>query len=158
MDGQRLRLTGGTYGTANSTYQTEIANFVTVEAYGASGSGPSFWVATAKNGWRYTYGGGGTTSNAAVPSISGNSDSTVVSWQLSEVTDTYGNSMTVTYSTNNANAQVVPSVISWVPASAGSDSISQRIGAFGRGRPCSSRESTDARSNRKPSTCISVTQ
>src|SRR5581483_3252841 len=115
MDGQRLRLTGGAYGTANSTYQTEIANFVTVEAYGATGSGPWFWVATAKNGWRYTYG-------AAVPSISGNSDSTAVSWQLSEVTDTYGNSMTVTYLTDNANAQAVPHVISWVPASAGSSS------------------------------------
>ena len=50
MDGQRLRLTGGTYGTAGSTYQTEIANFVNVEAYGTSGEGPAYWVATDKNG------------------------------------------------------------------------------------------------------------
>jgi len=120
MDGQRLRLTGGTYGTASSTYQTEIANFVNVEAYGTSGSGPAYWVGTAKNGWKYTDGGGGTTSNAAVPASSSNS--TAVSWQLSEVTDTYGNSMTITYSTNNANASVVPNAISWVPASAGSSS------------------------------------
>jgi hypothetical protein len=125
MDGQRLRLTGGTYGTASSTYQTEIANFVNVEAYGTSGSGPAYWVATAKNGWKYTYGGGGTTSNAAVPASSSNT--TVVSWQLSEVTDTYGNSMTITYSTNNANALVVPNVISWVPASAGSSSYNYTI-------------------------------
>ena len=32
LDGQRLRLTGGTYGTAGSTYQTEIANFKNVTA------------------------------------------------------------------------------------------------------------------------------
>lgn len=38
MDGQRLRLTGGTYGTAGSTYQTEVANFVNVTAYGTAGN------------------------------------------------------------------------------------------------------------------------
>ncbi len=120
MDGQRLRLTGGTYGTSGSTYQTEIANFVNVEALGTSGNGPATWVATTRNGWTYTYGGGGTTSNAAVPASSSNS--TIVSWQLSKVTDPSSNSMTITYSTNNANAVVVPNVISWVPESAGSSS------------------------------------
>jgi Salmonella virulence plasmid 65kDa B protein len=37
MDGQRLRLTGGTYGDADSTYQTEVANFANVTAYGSAG-------------------------------------------------------------------------------------------------------------------------
>ena len=32
MDGQRLRLTSGTYGDAGSTYQTETANFMNIEA------------------------------------------------------------------------------------------------------------------------------
>ena len=119
MDGQRLRLTGGTYGTASSTYQTEIANFVNVEAYGAAGNGPQYWEAVDKNGWEYTYGGGGTTSNAEVLA---SGSTTAISWQLSTVTDPYGNSMSVTYSTSNATGAVVPSAISWVPASSGSAS------------------------------------
>ena len=38
LDGQRLRLISGTYGTAGSTYQTEIANFENVTAYGSAGN------------------------------------------------------------------------------------------------------------------------
>src|SRR3982074_2940967 len=33
LDGQRLRLTSGTYGSAGSAYQTEVANFMNVTAY-----------------------------------------------------------------------------------------------------------------------------
>jgi hypothetical protein len=117
MDGKRLRLTGGTYGTASSTYQTEIANFVNVQAYGAAGNGPAYWQATDRNGWQYTYGAGGTTSNAQV--LAGGS-TTADSWQLNEVKDPQGNTMTITYSTSNVTGLVVPSVISWVPASYGS--------------------------------------
>ncbi len=119
MDGQRLRLTAGTYGTASSTYQTEIANFVNVEAYGSAGNGPAYWQATDRNGWQYTYGGGGTTSNAEVLA---SGSTTADSWQLNEVKDPSGNSMTITYSTSNVTGVVVPHVISWVPASAGSSS------------------------------------
>jgi RHS repeat-associated protein len=119
MDGKRLRLTGGTYGAASSTYQTEIANFVNVEAFGAAGNGPAYWQATDRNGLQYTYGGGGTTSNAEVLA---SGSTTADSWQLNEVKDPYGNTMTITYSTTNVTGLVVPKVISWVPASAGSSS------------------------------------
>ena len=119
MDGQRLRLTGGTYGTANSTYQTEVANFVNVVAYGSAGNGPAYWQATDRNGRQYTYGLGGTTSNAQVLA---SGSTTANSWQLNEVKDPAGNSMTITYSTTNVTGLVVPHVISWVPASAGSSS------------------------------------
>ena len=49
------------------------------------------------------------------------------------------------------------SAIILVLASMGSDSISQRIGGFSIGLPCSSLDMIDARSKRNPSTCISVT-
>ena len=50
------------------------------------------------------------------------------------------------------------SAINFVPASAGSDSISQSTGGFGSGCRDASRERIEARSKRKPSTCISLTQ
>ncbi len=50
------------------------------------------------------------------------------------------------------------SAMSLVPARTGSVSMSQMIGGRGTGLPSSSRDSTDARSNRKPSTCMSATQ
>lgn len=40
LDGQRLQLTGGAYGEAGSTYQTEVANFEQVTAYESAGNGP----------------------------------------------------------------------------------------------------------------------
>ncbi len=48
--------------------------------------------------------------------------------------------------------------MSFEPASTGSLSMSQTAGAFLCGCPSVSRESTEARSNRNPSTCISETQ
>ena len=48
------------------------------------------------------------------------------------------------------------SAMSFVPARTGSVSMSQMIGGRGTGAPSSSRDSTDARSNRNPSTCISL--
>ena len=80
MDGQRLRLTSGTYGEAGSTYQTEVANFVTVTAYAYSGiTGIGYWEATDRNGVTYVYGDVG---NSAVLATG---TTTAVSWMLSEV-------------------------------------------------------------------------
>src|ERR1035438_3326884 len=50
------------------------------------------------------------------------------------------------------------SAINFVPARIGSESISQTIGGFNMGSPDSLRENIDARSKRKPSTCISEVQ
>ena len=124
MDGQRLRLTAGTYGTAGSTYQTEIANFVNVTAQGAAGNGPGYWTATDRNGWQYTYGEGGTTSNAQVLA---SGSTTADSWQLNEVKDPNGNTMTITYLTSNVVGVVVPHIISWVPASYGSSTYNETM-------------------------------
>ena len=62
INGQRLRLTSGTYGEAGSTYQTEIADFTNVTAYGAAGNGPAYFVVQDRIGRTYTYGSGGSSS------------------------------------------------------------------------------------------------
>jgi RHS repeat-associated protein len=108
LDGQRLVLTSGTYGEAGSTYQTEIANFANVTAYGAAGNGPASFVVQTRNGRTSTYG------NAVVAP----GTSTALSWQLTEVNDAAGNTMTIAY--NTANGSAVPATISWTPTSYGS--------------------------------------
>ena len=109
MDGQRLRLTGGTYGTAGSTYQTEIANFINVTAYGAAGNGPAYFIAQDRNGVKYTYG------NTTDSRVLATNSTTALSWQLNEVSDTAGNTMTIAY--NTATGSAVPAKISWTPVS-----------------------------------------
>jgi RHS repeat-associated protein len=131
MDGQRLRLTGGTYGEAGSTYQTEVANFVNVTAYGTAGNGPSYWVAQDGNGRTYTYGDGGGSQVLAAGST------TASAWMLNEVSDPYGNTMTVSYTT--ATGSTVPSLISWTPSSHGSGSYNYTMTfAYGPNVPQSS--------------------
>jgi RHS repeat-associated protein len=112
LDGQRLRLTGGTYGAAGSTYQTELANFITVTAYGSAGNGPAYFVARDANASTFTYGNGGSSQVIATGST------TALSWQLNEVRDAAGNTMTVAY--NTATGSAVPKTVSWTPSSAGS--------------------------------------
>jgi YD repeat-containing protein len=125
MDGQRLRLTGGTYGTAGSTYQTEVANFINVTAYGTAGNGPSYWIAQDRNGRSYTYGNGGDSQVIAAPTT------TASAWMLNEVSDPAGNTMTVAYNTTTGSppcvatappGAAVPCTISWTPSSHGSSS------------------------------------
>ncbi len=123
MDGERLRLTSGTYGAAGSTYQTEDASFVSVTAYTQSGiNGIGFWEATDRNGVTYVYGDGG---NSAVLATG---TSTAVAWMLSEVADPYDNVMTIAYNTTTGSTpcisaanlpagEAVPCTISWTPAS-----------------------------------------
>jgi RHS repeat-associated protein len=125
LDGQRLRLTSGTYGTAGSTYQTEIANFSNVTAYSTAGNGPAYFIVQDRNGRTYTYGNGGNSQILAAGT------STALSWQLNQVSDPAGNTMTIAYNsttgsppcTTTANlptSSSVPCTISWTPSSHGS--------------------------------------
>jgi YD repeat-containing protein len=114
LDGQRLRLTSGTYGTAGSTYQTEIANFSNVTAYGAAGNGPAYFIVQTADGHTLQYGNGGNSQVLASGST------TALSWMLNEVSDTSGNTMSLSYTTDTGIA--TPNVISWTPTSHGASS------------------------------------
>jgi len=114
LDGQRLRLTGGTYGAAGSTYQTEIANFNNVTAYGSAGSGPSYFIVQTPDGRTLQYGNGGNSQVLA------SGMSTATAWMLDEVSDPASNTMTFSYST--VTGAVVPNTISWTPTSHGASS------------------------------------
>ncbi len=53
LDGNRLRLASGTYGTTGSTYRTELETFARVTASGTAGSGPASFTVEQKNGLIY---------------------------------------------------------------------------------------------------------
>ncbi|MFZ1869129.1 MAG: SpvB/TcaC N-terminal domain-containing protein [Steroidobacteraceae bacterium] len=114
LDGQRLQLTGGTYGEAGSTYQTEVANFEQVTAYGSAGNGPQYFIVRAPNGTQYRYGYDGGSQVIAYQSANG----TASAWYLDTVTDSAGNTMTFSY-TSAGDGSVVPTTISWTPSSSG---------------------------------------
>jgi RHS repeat-associated protein len=91
IDGNRLRLTSGTQGVAGSTYQTEIADFSLVTAYGSQGNGPQYFFVQGKDGRIYEYG------NTADSRIFASGATTPYAWALNKVRDRQGNNMTFTY-------------------------------------------------------------
>jgi len=93
LDGNRLRKTSGTQLVAGSTYQTEIADFSLVTAYGAQGNGPQYFIVQGKDGRYYEYG------NTADSRIFGSGATTPYAWALNKVRDRQGNNMAFTYTT-----------------------------------------------------------
>ncbi len=117
LDGRRLRLTSGTYGTAGSTYQTEITNFSNVTAYGSAGNGPAYFAVQTPDGRTYEYGNG---NNSRVLA----NGTTASVWYLDKVTDKAGNTMAIAYAASSSNLEglTVPTTISWTPTSHGATS------------------------------------
>ena len=91
LDGNRLRLTSGSQGVAGSTYQTEIADFSLVTAYGSQGSGPQYFVVQGKDGRYYEYG------NSSDSQIFAAGASTPYLWALNKVRDRQNNNMVLSY-------------------------------------------------------------
>lgn len=121
INGNRLRLTGGTYGAPSSTYQTELADFSQVTAYGAAGNGPAYFYAQGKDGLTYEYGNsndGGATNTAR---ITASGTSTPYQWQLNKVRDRSGNQYVLTYGSGQTGSVGVgvPLNISYTLTSAG---------------------------------------
>jgi len=114
IDGNRLRVTSGSYGASGSTYQTEIADFSRVTAYGGSGITPDHFVVQGKDGLSYEY-GNTTDSKDTLGS------SSIYRWLLNRVSDRSGNSYVLTYNNQGHSSTVIAS-ISWSPISAGASS------------------------------------
>jgi hypothetical protein len=91
LDGNRLRLTGGTQGLTGSTYRTELEVFGRVTANGSGGQPPISFKVEGKDGLYYFY---GTTANSRIQS---QGSTAVRVWALSRVEDRSGNYFTVTY-------------------------------------------------------------
>ena len=117
LNGNRLRLTGGTYGAASSTYQTEIADFSNVTANGTAGNGPASFTVQGRDGLTYEYGYVDSNGNGANSQVLATGTTTADSWLLSKVIDRAGNNFVINYTALTGTA--VPNTILWTPTSAG---------------------------------------
>ncbi|WP_129775911.1 FG-GAP-like repeat-containing protein [Peristeroidobacter soli] len=112
LNGNRLRLTGGTYGGAGSTYQTELETFTRVTAVGAAGNGPSSWEAYGKDGLIYAFGATGDSRIESL-AVGGGQVASVREWAISSVRDRSGNTISFVYIEDTTNGSYRPSEIRW---------------------------------------------
>jgi RHS repeat-associated protein len=117
INGNRLRLTLGTYGTAGSVYQTEIADFSQITATGTAGNGPQYFTVQGRNGLTYYYGYTDSNGNGVNSEVLAHGTTTALTWLLSKVIDRAGNSYVINYTALTGTA--VPYQILWTPISAG---------------------------------------
>ncbi len=96
LDGQRLILVSGTYGSPNSEYRTEIDSFTKVIAYGSAGSGPLYFKAWTKAGLLIEFGNTTDSARTGVRPDS-SSPSEKIAWGVNKISDTKGNYMNFVY-------------------------------------------------------------
>ena len=137
INGNRLRLTSGTYGTAGSTYQTEIADFSNITANGTAGNGPAYFTVQGRDGNTYQYGYTDSNGNGANSQVLANASSTALTWMLSKVSDRAGNNLVINYlpqtgpsptaPTIALSGTTVPANILWTPTSAGASTYTYKM-------------------------------
>jgi RHS repeat-associated protein len=102
LDGKRLRVTSGTYGSAGSQYQTEVEEFSRVTAIGQAGNGPASFRVEASEGLTYEY---GATTDSRIESTG---SATPRTWALSRVLDRSGNTIDFFYAEDSAGGGYRP--------------------------------------------------
>lgn len=131
LDGNKLRLTAGTYGVADSTYQTELETFARVTAVGSAGNGPASFVVEAKDGLIYEY---GNTADSRIESLAGST--TAHTWAVNKVTDRHGNYQTFTYQEDGApNGSFRPTTITYTANASAGLSAAYRVNLYWEARP-----------------------
>ena len=91
LDGSRLIMKTGTYGTASSTYGTEVEDFSTVTALGTQGNGPLSFEVLTKDGMKMEF---GNTADSRLMSQTGN---TVMFWRINKLVYPDGNYIEYVY-------------------------------------------------------------
>ncbi|WP_179957428.1 RHS repeat-associated core domain-containing protein [Exilibacterium tricleocarpae] len=110
LNGTRLILHSGTYGSPGSTYKTEIDSFVLVTAVGGSAGHPDYFTVAAKDGSTTRYGDSGDSDAEKVAYVSGARQANrVLSWSISRFEDSVGNRITYHYQ-NSENDHLVDTI------------------------------------------------
>jgi hypothetical protein len=88
LDGQRLMLIDGVYGSPGAEYRTEVESFTRVISFGSSGSGPAHFKVWRKDGTLMEF---GNTEDSRIESRKPGDQSTVLLWAQNRLTDKAGN-------------------------------------------------------------------
>ena len=107
MDGQRLILVSGTYGTAGSEYRTELDSFSKIVASGTAGNGVASFTVQTKAGLTMEYG------NTADSRIEAQGKTSVRVWAVNKISDVKTNYMTFSYTEDSTNGDFYPSRIDY---------------------------------------------
>ncbi len=107
LDGQRLILVSGTYGSVGSTYKTEIDSVVEAKAVGGSAGHPAYFEVKSKDGSITTYGG---TADSKVSGSSTNASNTVLNWARSRFEDNMHNAIEYLYEGDAASGQRIKTI------------------------------------------------
>jgi YD repeat-containing protein len=132
MDGKRLRLTSSetlsTYGSASTTYQTELADFSNVTASATTkGNGPAYFTVQGKDGYVYVY-GLSNSAGGANSQVEYSGATTPTAWMLSQIEDRYGNTLVAfNYGTSAGGTVSVLGEVLWSPTSAGASTFNYTL-------------------------------
>lgn len=125
LDGQRLILVSGVYGTEGSEYRTEIESFsqimvnkkvpiycisLTMTPCTSVGVGPESFIVKTKAGLTMEY---GLTDNSRSEARYSTFSNPVTAWALNKITDIKGNTMTVAYFKDTSNSFLYPTRIDY---------------------------------------------
>ncbi|HEC15254.1 MAG TPA: hypothetical protein ENI99_01560 [Sedimenticola sp.] len=102
MDGQRLIVINGTYGTDGAEYRTESDSFSKIISYGTAGDGPAWFKVYTKSGQVVEYG------NTADSRIEAQGRSDVLLWNVNKISDAVGNYLEVSYYEDSAIGEYYP--------------------------------------------------
>ncbi len=109
LDGQRLILTGGSYGAVNATYGTEMESFVRVTQLGGDlTSAISYFKVERKSGETAWY--GNTSSAASVARVVPGGVSVPLTWMVARVEDRIGNAMHYLYTSYGDGETLIESI------------------------------------------------
>lgn len=133
LDGNKLRLTSGTWGAVNSTYQTEMETFARVTAHGPAVNGATWFSVKTKDGATLEY---GNTADSRIESLNTLIPNTPRVWALNKITDRAGNVMTFAYEEDGApNGSFRPTTITYTANSGASLSAAYRVTFQSETRP-----------------------
>ena len=107
LNGDRLVAISGTYGADGTEYRTQSEGFSRIISHGTAGNGPASFTVWTKAGLKMAFG------VTADSRIEAQGKTTVRLWALSQVTDTAGNYMTVTYTEEPVDGSYRPDRIDY---------------------------------------------